>query len=74
MWSRGGRLWRSDPREPPARVFTEEEEMEEVVYQITSGLRNGIRVRVRLLGRNPIPLDLRYWVYQLERAERSHKV
>lgn len=72
MWSRRGRLWGSNPGEPPARVFTEEEEMEEVVYQITSGSRN--RIRVHLLGRNPISLDLRYWVYQLEQAERLHEV
>jgi hypothetical protein len=64
MWSWEGRLWRSNPNEPPARVFTEEEEMEEVVYQITSGSRS--RIGVHLLGRKPIPLDLRYRVYQLE--------
>lgn len=58
MWSWRGRLWRSDPGEPPARVFTEEEEMEEVIYQIASGSRNGITVH--LVGRKPIPLDLRY--------------
>jgi len=67
MWSWKGRLWRSNPGEPPARVFTEEEEMEEVVYQITSGSRSRVSVHLlgRLLGRKPIPFDLRYWVYQL---------
>jgi hypothetical protein len=68
MWSR---LRRSDPGEPPASVFTEEEEMEEVVYQITSGSRS--RISVRLLGRKPIPLDLEYWVHQLESTEGPTK-
>jgi len=35
MWSWEGRLWRSNPGEPPARVFTEEEEMEEV-YELSA--------------------------------------
>jgi hypothetical protein len=55
MWSWKGGLWRSDPSEPPARVFTEEEEMQEVVYQITSSSRS--KISVHLLGLWPIPID-----------------
>jgi hypothetical protein len=55
MWSWSGCPCRSDPGEPPARVFAEKEEMEEVVNQITFGPRNRIRGH---LGRKPIPFYL----------------
>jgi hypothetical protein len=46
--------------------------MEEVINQITSGSRNGIKVH--LLGRKPIPLYLRYCVNQSEQVERSQSL
>ena len=53
-------------------MFTEKEEMEEVVDQIALGSQN--RIRVYLLGREPIPFYLTFRVCQLETAEQMHRV
>jgi hypothetical protein len=69
-WSRC--VCRSNSGEPSARVFTEKEEMKEVIDQVALGSQN--KIRVYLLGREPIPFYLTFGVCQLEPAEQMHQV